>query len=314
MYLPRGKVLGGSSSINAMVYIRGNRRDYDGWGMSAPGWGYDDLLPYFKRSEDNERGCTTSSTAPGGPLTVSDSRSNNAMALALRRGARSRPACRARTTSTGPSRTASAMYQLTQRGGMRCSAAVAFLHPAMERPNLTVMPYCRSHRVLFEGTRAVGVAAEQLGGRQGVPRRARGHPERRRLQLAAAADALRHRAGRAPDDARDRGAARPAARRREPASTTRPCRRCSRRPSPCRSCRRWSPLRSSSSQTDQTGPLDVEPRRGRRVLARATGGERAGHPVPRRRRCTSSTRATTTRSTTACGSRRACCSRNRAAA
>jgi choline dehydrogenase len=159
IYLPRGKVLGGSSSINAMVYIRGNRLDYDGWGID--GWSYDDLLPYFRRSEDNQR-LSDEFHGTGGPLTVSDSRSNNAMALAFVEGAVE--AGLARTEDfNGAEQDGAAMYQLTQRGGMRCSAAVAFLHPAMERPNLTVMPYMQAHRVLFEGVRAVGVAAEQLG-------------------------------------------------------------------------------------------------------------------------------------------------------
>jgi choline dehydrogenase-like flavoprotein len=159
IYLPRGKVLGGSSSINAMVYIRGNRLDYDGWGIE--GWSYDELLPYFKRSEDNQR-LSGEFHGTGGPLTVSDSRSNNEMALAFVEGAVE--AGLARTDDfNGAEQDGAAMYQLTQRGGMRCSAAVAFLHPAMERPNLTVMPYMLAHKVLFEGTRAVGVAAEQLG-------------------------------------------------------------------------------------------------------------------------------------------------------
>ena len=82
MYLPRGKVLGGSSSLNAMVYIRGAREDYDGWRDAGnDGWGYDEMLPYFKRSEDNERGESEYHGA-GGPLTVSESRSRNAMSEA----------------------------------------------------------------------------------------------------------------------------------------------------------------------------------------------------------------------------------------
>ena len=117
------------------------------------------------------------------------------------------------------------MYQVTQRGGMRASAAVAYLHPAAERPNLTVMPYMHVNRVLFEGTRAVGVEATQLGQAPGAARRARGDPLRRRLQLAAAADALRHRPGRAPGDARDRGAARPAGGGGEPQRPPRHLRR-----------------------------------------------------------------------------------------
>src|SRR5881227_2550663 len=78
--LPRGRTLGGSSSMNAMVYIRGNRADYDGWGI--PGWSYDDLLPYFKRAEDNERGADEFHGA-GGPLPVSESRSRNVMCAAF---------------------------------------------------------------------------------------------------------------------------------------------------------------------------------------------------------------------------------------
>ena len=159
VYLPRGKTYGGSSSTNAMVYIRGNRRDYDAWGVE--GWSYDDLLPYFKRSEDNQR-LDDEFHGTGGPLTVSDSRSNNAMSLAFVDAA-----IEAGLSPTedfnGAEQDGAAMYQVTQRGGMRCSAAVAFLHPAMERPNLTVLPYMLAHRILFEGTRAVGVVAEQLG-------------------------------------------------------------------------------------------------------------------------------------------------------
>jgi choline dehydrogenase-like flavoprotein len=159
IYLPRGKVLGGSSSINAMVYIRGNRRDYDGWGIE--GWSYDDLLPYFKRSEDNQR-LDDEFHGTGGPLTVSDSRSNNPICLAFVDAAIEAGLPRTEDFN-GAEQDGAAMYQLTQRGGMRCSAAVAFLQPAMERPNLTVMPFMQAHRVLFEGARAVGVAAAQLG-------------------------------------------------------------------------------------------------------------------------------------------------------
>jgi choline dehydrogenase len=159
VYLPRGKVLGGSSSINAMVYIRGNRCDYDGWGIE--GWSYDDLLPYFKASEDNQR-LHDEFHGSGGPLTVSDSRSNNPMALAFVDAAIEAGLQRTEDFN-GAEQDGAAMYQLTQRGGMRCSAAVAYLHPAMERPNLTVMPYMHVQRVLFEGIRAVGVVAEQLG-------------------------------------------------------------------------------------------------------------------------------------------------------
>jgi choline dehydrogenase len=157
--LPRGKVLGGSSSVNAMVYIRGNRLDYDGWGQ--PGWGWDDLFPYFLRSEDNERGASEWHGV-GGPLPVSDQRSGNEISPAFVEAGVEAGLPR-NEDFNGAEQDGVGMYQLTQRGGMRASAAVAYLHPAIERPNLTVMPYMHVNRVLFEGTRAVGVEASQLG-------------------------------------------------------------------------------------------------------------------------------------------------------
>jgi choline dehydrogenase len=157
--LPRGRVLGGSSSMNAMVYIRGNRADYDGWGV--PGWSYDDLLPYFRRAEDNERGEDDFHGA-GGPLPVSESRSRNPMCAAfveagVEAGLPRNP------DFNGAEQDGVGIYQVTQRGGMRASTAVAYLHPVEDRPNLTVLPYMLAHRILFEGTRAVGVEAAQLG-------------------------------------------------------------------------------------------------------------------------------------------------------
>ena len=157
--LPRGRVLGGSSSINAMIYIRGNRLDYDAWGVA--GWGWDDLFPYFLKAEDNERGASEWHGA-GGPLPVSESRSRNPMAAAFVEAGVE--AGHARNEDfNGAEQDGVGLYQLTQRHGMRASTAVSYLHPVMERPNLTVMPYMQVHRVLFEGTRAVGVAAAQLG-------------------------------------------------------------------------------------------------------------------------------------------------------
>jgi choline dehydrogenase len=157
--LPRGKVLGGSSSINAMVYIRGNHRDYDEWG--APGWAWDDLFPYFLKAEDNERG-ESEWHAVGGPLPVSDQRSGMPLSPAwVEAGAEA--GLESNDDFNGAGQDGVGMYQVTQRGGMRASAAVAYLHPSMERPNLTVMPYMHVTRLLFEGTRAVGVEATRLG-------------------------------------------------------------------------------------------------------------------------------------------------------
>jgi choline dehydrogenase len=157
--LPRGKVLGGSSSVNAMVYIRGNRADYDSWG--APGWAWDDLFPYFLKAEDNERGASAWHGV-GGPLPVSDQRSGNVITPAFV-DAGAEAGLDRNEDFNGAEQDGVGMYQVTQRGGMRASAAVAYLHPATERPNLTVMPYMQVERVLFEGTRAVGVEASQLG-------------------------------------------------------------------------------------------------------------------------------------------------------
>ena len=157
--LPRGKVLGGSSSINAMIYIRGNRADYDGWDLE--GWGWDDLFPYFLKSEDNERGASEWHGA-GGPLPVSDQRSGNRITPAFVEAGVEAGLDRNKDFN-GADQDGVGMYQVTQRGGMRASAAVAYLHPAIERPNLTVMPYMQVERVLFEGRRAVGVEASRLG-------------------------------------------------------------------------------------------------------------------------------------------------------
>jgi choline dehydrogenase len=157
--LPRGKVLGGSSSVNAMVYIRGNPRDYDDWGVS--GWSWNDLLPYFLKAEDNERGASQWHGA-GGPLAVSEGRSGNLISRAFVEAGVEAGLAR-NEDFNGAAQDGVGMYQVTQRQGMRASAAVSYLHPAMQRPNLTVMPYMHVQRVLFEGTRAIGVCASQLG-------------------------------------------------------------------------------------------------------------------------------------------------------
>ena len=139
IYWPRGKVLGGSSSINAMIYIRGNRLDFDTWRdeYGCTGWGYDDLLPYFRRAEDNARGASAYH-GTGGPLRSPTCATCTGSA---RRSSR-RPWRRhqANDDFNGPSRTASGCYQVTQRDGRRWSAANAYLQPALGRPNLTSSP------------------------------------------------------------------------------------------------------------------------------------------------------------------------------
>ena len=157
IYLPRGKVLGGSSSINAMIYMRGNPLDYDEWG---PGWTWDELLPYFKRSEDNERGEDEFHGA-GGPLPVSEGRSRNPLTQAFLDSATAlgHPL---NEDFNGAEQEGVGWYQLTHRNGARASAAVAYLHPAMSRPNLTVETHVHALSLLFEGERAVGVVGARL--------------------------------------------------------------------------------------------------------------------------------------------------------
>ena len=157
IYLPRGKVLGGSSSINAMVYMRGNPLDYDEWG---PGWTWDELLPYFKRSEDNERGEDDFHGA-GGPLPVAEGRSRNPITQAFLDSATAlgHPL---NEDFNGAAQEGVGWYQVTHRNGARASAAVAYLHPAMSRPNLTVETHVHALSLLFEGERAVGVVGARL--------------------------------------------------------------------------------------------------------------------------------------------------------
>jgi choline dehydrogenase-like flavoprotein len=159
-YLPRGRTLGGSSSVNAMVYIRGNRADYDGWaGMGFDGWGWDDVLPYFIKAEDNERGASDLHGA-GGPLRVGENRSRYRTSAAfIEAGVEA--GLPPNEDFNGPEQDGVGWYQVTQRDGMRCSTAVAYLHPALERPNLTLETDAYATRILLDGKRAVGVEVDQ---------------------------------------------------------------------------------------------------------------------------------------------------------
>jgi choline dehydrogenase-like flavoprotein len=156
-YQPRGKGLGGSSAINAMVYIRGHRRDYDQWAsLGNAGWSYSDVLPYFKRSEDNAD-FGGEYHGKGGPLRVNRSRSDNPVQETFLQAAREAQ-FRIREDFNAEDQEGLGTYQVTQHNGERWSAARAYVHPHMgTRANLRVATHAHATRILFEGKRAVGV-------------------------------------------------------------------------------------------------------------------------------------------------------------
>jgi choline dehydrogenase-like flavoprotein len=155
-YLPRGRMLGGSGSMNAMIYIRGNAADYDGWAAGgAQGWSYRDVLPYFMRSEDNERGADAYHGV-GGPLHVSDSHAMSRVVDVFVEAA-VEAGYELNADFNGAAQLGVGRYQLTQHNGMRWSTADAYLRPALDRKNLTVITEALAHRVVFDGERAIGV-------------------------------------------------------------------------------------------------------------------------------------------------------------
>lgn len=161
-YQPRGKVLGGSSSINAMIYLRGHRLDYDGWAAAgAEGWNWEQVLPYFLKAEHNERGASAVH-GQGGPLNVADLRSPNPIAQRFIQAARE-AGFSATDDFNGGNHEGIGRYQVTQKGGERWSAARGYLHPALQRPNLTVRTGAFTKHLLFSGLRATGVQYECKG-------------------------------------------------------------------------------------------------------------------------------------------------------
>ena len=161
LWWPRGKVLGGSSSINAMCYIRGVPRDYDDWAQTAAGWDWNAVLPYFKRAEGNTRGADALHGGDG-PLGVSDLRYTNPLSQVFVDAA-TQAGIPANHDFNGPQQQGAGLYQVTQRDGARCSSAVAYLDPAKPRPNLTVHTGALVSRVTFDGRRANGVTYSMLG-------------------------------------------------------------------------------------------------------------------------------------------------------
>ncbi len=155
-YQPRGKTLGGSSSINAMLYVRGNRWDYDHWAaLGNPGWGYDDVLPLFKRAEHNEQ-FYNAFHGQGGPLNVTYSRFDSPLSkmfldAAVLNGIPVNP------DYNGAEQEGSFLYQVTHKNGERCSAAKGYLTPNLARPNLKVVTHAVSAKIVIDNKRATGV-------------------------------------------------------------------------------------------------------------------------------------------------------------
>jgi choline dehydrogenase len=164
---PRGRVLGGTSAINGLVYIRGQAADYDHWRQLGNfGWGWDDVLPYFRKAEDQERGADEFHGA-GGPLGVSDLRMRHPICDAYIRAAEE-IGIPANADFNGVEQEGAGYYQLTTRGGFRCSTATGYLRPAKKRPNLEVRTGALVERIELAGQRAVAVAYRHGG----APRRA----------------------------------------------------------------------------------------------------------------------------------------------
>jgi choline dehydrogenase len=162
MFWPRGRTLGGSSSINYMVYIRGHAADYDGWrDQGNPGWGYEDVLPLFRKSEHNER-LENRYHGRGAPLNVADPRFRHPLSEMFVEAAVQAGVPR-NDDFNGAHQEGCGFYQLTQKDGLRWSTASAFLRPALSRPNLTVVTHALVGRICWQGRRAVGVDYTRLG-------------------------------------------------------------------------------------------------------------------------------------------------------
>ena len=165
LYWPRGKVLGGSSSINAMIYCRGHRLDYDGWAQAgAIGWDWASVLPWFLHAEDQQRG-GDEWHGVGGPLPVADLRYVNPLSrVFLEAGQQAGLSLNA--DFNGAQLSGVGIYQVTQRHGRRCSSACAYLRPALERPNLVLRTHSPVQRLELDHGRAVGVRLAGRGGEQ----------------------------------------------------------------------------------------------------------------------------------------------------
>lgn len=170
-YQPRGKTLGGSSAINAMVYVRGHPGDYDDWAaLGNDGWAWQDVLPYFRKSENNER-LTSEWHGQDGPLNVAELKSPSAARMAFIEGAREAGFRINDDFNDGDNQEGVGVYQVTQIDGHRCSSARAYLKSARERDNLTVFTRTKALRLITRGTVCTGVDTLMQGRRQQVSAR-----------------------------------------------------------------------------------------------------------------------------------------------
>lgn len=165
LWWPRGKVLGGSSSINAMCYTRGQPEDYDAWESAGnPGWSWQDVLPYFQMAENHERGADAFH-GTGGPLNVADLRYHHPLSDRFIEAA-----CETgypfNNDFNGNSQEGVGLYQVTQKDGKRCSTSIAYLRPAMNRPNLTVITGALTEKIIIESRCARGVVVMHRGERK----------------------------------------------------------------------------------------------------------------------------------------------------
>lgn len=166
-YMPRGKMFGGTSSMNAMIYQRGNPADYNRWAeLGNEGWSWDEVLPFFKKAQNQERGASDYH-AVDGPMNVADLRDPNPLSVAMVK------ACAEidlplNEDFNGETQEGFGLYQVTQKEGMRHSAAVGYLHPALKRENFTAIPHAQVVRLTFDGNRCTGAVYLKDGQEQTV--------------------------------------------------------------------------------------------------------------------------------------------------
>src|SRR5262249_25926119 len=165
---PRGKVLGGSSSINGLLYVRGQSADFDHWRqLGNDGWSFDDVLPYFRRAEDQAPEAAALH-AVAGPLAVANVCEPHPLCEAFIAAAQQAGFPR-NDDFNGPTQEGAGYFQLTARNGRRCSTAIGYLRQARRRPNLAIVTDAPASRILFEGRRATGVEYRQGGGGRPAP-------------------------------------------------------------------------------------------------------------------------------------------------